>query len=438
MSEKVYPKVLVIGHNVFCKSTAFGKTLCSFFNGWDKTKLAELYFHSEIPTTDICVNYYRITDTDVLKSVFTLNKKDVGTEFCEVVENPLSTSPRTDRGLKRKIYEYSRKRTSTIYIARNLMWSLSGWYSKRLKEWLDAFNPDVIFFASGDYAFAYKVAYRISVDRNIPIITYCCDDYYINPLNPKSLLSPMVHKNLMKNVNRCISRSTSIITICKEMAVEYEKLFNKKITVLYTGYSTATNSPNGYSNAISYLGNLGYDRYKSLVEIGQAIRELKWNDGSPIRLDVYSTESRPHIIKQLTLDNGIIFHGAVSQNEVNQIIKNSLMVIHTESFDAKNIKKVKFSISTKVADLLASGTCILAYGPEDVASIKHLKENNAALVITDRNRITEPIRQIIEQPEQRIKMIQNALALAQSKHSPAVVTAIVYDEIQQSCKIYDE
>ncbi len=438
MSKKAYPKVLVVGHNVFCKSTAFGKTLCSFFNGWDKTRLAELYFHSEIPTTDVCTNYYRITDTDVLKSVFTFNRKNVGTEFCDVFENPTSTSPRTDRGLKKKIYEYSRRRTSTIYIARNLMWSLSGWYSKKLKEWLDEFNPDVIFFASGDYAFAYKVAYRISAERNIPIITYCCDDYYINPLNPKSLLSSLVHNNLMKNVNRCISRSTSIITICKEMATEYEKLFNKRTTILYTGYSSVTNTPNDYSNTISYLGNLGYDRYKSLIEIGQAIKKLKWNDGSHIQLDVYSTESRPYITEQLTLDNGIIFHGAVSQNEVNQIIKKSFMVIHTESFDAENIKKVKFSISTKVADLLASGTCILGYGSDEVASIKHLKENNAALVITDRSNITETIKQIIEQPEQRLKIIQNALALAQSKHSPDVVTAIVYNEIQHSCNTNDK
>ncbi len=437
MSEKTFPKVLVIGHNVFCESTAFGKTLCGFFKWWDKNKIAELYFHSEIPTAPVCENYFRITDTDVLKSIFTFNRKNVGTEFHGVFKKTQSGSPRTDTGFKKKVYEFSRRRTSSIYIARNLMWKMSGWYSKRLKAWLDEFNPEVIFFATGDYSFAYKIASRISKDRNIPIVSYCCDDYYINRLNPKSLLSKPVYRNLMKNVKKCMSLSASVITICKEMTEEYKKLFNKRTVTLYTGYSCKNQLQSCHENAISYLGNLGFDRYQSLVEIGNAVKGLKWADGTPVVIDVYSTESRQHIVEHLTLENGIDFHGAVTQQQVNEIIKRSFLVIHTESFFDENIKKVKYSISTKIADLLASGTCILAYGPLDIASIKYLKENDVAYAITQKEELRNKMKYIIENPSLVKDIPLKAMALADKNHSPAFVTSIIYNEVCRAVKERD-
>ena len=47
-----------------------GKTLMSYFKDWDSDDLAQLYVHTEIPTDDICRNYFRITDKEMIKSVF--------------------------------------------------------------------------------------------------------------------------------------------------------------------------------------------------------------------------------------------------------------------------------------------------------------------------------------------------------------------------------
>ena len=65
-----FPRVLVISHNVFSPSTAMGRTLKEFFVGWDNQCIAQLYFHSEVPTDIVCENYFRITDVDVVKSIF--------------------------------------------------------------------------------------------------------------------------------------------------------------------------------------------------------------------------------------------------------------------------------------------------------------------------------------------------------------------------------
>jgi hypothetical protein len=57
-----------------------GKTLSSYFDGWDVNEIAQLYVHSEVPTSDACHNYYRITDKEMIKSVFT---RKSGTAFTE-------------------------------------------------------------------------------------------------------------------------------------------------------------------------------------------------------------------------------------------------------------------------------------------------------------------------------------------------------------------
>ena len=65
--KETFPKVLVISHNVFSNTSNMGRTLKNFFIGWDKDSLAQLYLRSEIPTTNVCENYFRITDFDMLK-----------------------------------------------------------------------------------------------------------------------------------------------------------------------------------------------------------------------------------------------------------------------------------------------------------------------------------------------------------------------------------
>lgn len=166
------PKILVIAHNVFDKRTNMGKTLSGFFAGYTLDNLAELYFHSEVPTMSICRRYYRVTDIDALRSVFPVGRKKVGRAFSEADIDMSRVSSRVDTGIKRKIYSFGRKRTSFIYSARNILWRLSRWYSEELKKWITEFSPDVIFFAAGDYAFSYEIAYTISRDFDIPIVMY--------------------------------------------------------------------------------------------------------------------------------------------------------------------------------------------------------------------------------------------------------------------------
>jgi len=51
-----------------------------------------------------------------------------------------------------------------------------------------------------------------------------------------------------------------------------------------------------------------------------------------------------------------------------------MVIIHTESFSPRTQKMIQYSVSTKIADSLLNGPCLIAYGPEKLASIDYLKK----------------------------------------------------------------
>ena len=66
------------------------------------------------------------------------------------------------------------------------------------------------------------------------------------------------------------------------------------------------------------------------------------------------------------------------------------------------------------------GPCLIAYGPEGIASIDYLKENNAAYVITRPEDLESGLTEILTNAALREQIIKNARALAARNHNADV------------------
>ena len=142
-------RILIISHTAFSNTESMGKTLSNYFCEFHPGDLAQFYIQPQKPSSSICQRYYRLTDKEAFLSIFGLRK---GTPFFadDLTKDGKSKSP---SGLVTSLYKKGRKRTPLIYFFRNAMWSLSNWNNKKLRNWIDNFNPDCVFFASGDYSF---------------------------------------------------------------------------------------------------------------------------------------------------------------------------------------------------------------------------------------------------------------------------------------------
>ena len=411
-------KVLVISQTVFSKTSNMGKTLTSYFTGFQPNELAQLYFHSEKPTNpNICRNYYRFSDVDALKSIFSSKRR--GTKFEALDICDCDESARTDTGIIRNSYKVGSKHKAWILLLRDIIWRLSKWNNTQLLQWIDDVKPDVIFFASGDGEFSYRIVRSIKARLQVPLVMACVDDYYINNRNEKELLGKFRQKLFLKSVKKVVADVDAIFTICDTMNDAYTELFAKKCYTLHTSAVPKKLELKSDSTRVSYIGNVGYNRYKQLIAMGEAISAIE-NEQVTHCIDVYSGSINEEYINPLKNAAGIVFHGSVPASEISRIMENSVAVIHTESFDEETQNLVRFSVSTKIAESLMYGPCLIAYGPEGIASIDYLKANNAACVITRPEDLESKLTEVLTNSDMREKIIANARALAAKNHNADV------------------
>ena len=425
MKRKKYPKVLVVSHNVFSTTSSMGKTMAAFFNGWEREDIAQLYFHTESPNSNICKRYFRVTDFDIIEAIFKFKKPGTILDEHDIKMNTSST--RVDTGIKSDIYKAGKKRKPYMYFIRNLIWGTNKWKTKELIKWIDDFKPDIVFYVAGDYSFSIKIALEICKLESIPLVVFFGDDYYFCNTQRDSLLNWFNRKIYKDEFLKMFSYLNCFITASDKMQREYSKEFNKPGYAIMTSTKVSKMMIPSSNIKISYIGNLGFDRWKPLVEIGKCLKGMRQV------LDVYSGENRKSIIEQLNTENGINFHEAVSSSEVKEIIKSSIIVIHVESMDRINREKTRYSMSTKIAESLGSGVCLFAYGPKDVSSIEYLVENDAACVVTNKYDLQSKLREILNCEELRTRYINNALQLANRRHNFDINTQLFYKIVTEAC-----
>lgn len=420
MAFKKGTKVLVISHNVFSKTTAMGKSMADMLECVPADDMAQLYFHAEVPTTAVCKRYLRIRDGDVLRSVLTRRCKT--TIFTETDISGERKTPRVDTGVASKAYQFGRRRTPMVYILRNLVWTLGKWESRELDRWLDDFAPDIVFFASGDYTFAYKIAYKIAKKRNIPIVLWCCDDYYISRRFLRSPAGALYRRRLMKWTRKVATRTESVIVISDRMKRDYATLFDQPIHVLRISAQENSCARSAKERSgIFYVGGLGVNRIEPLVELGKQLRGA--NIPGFERIQVYSNDKNPATLAQLTDENGICFHGGASAEEVPGILGSAKYLLHVEAFDDFSIERTRYSLSTKIGESLASGACLIAYGPRDISSMAYLEENHAAILLDGPDRIVSALTETDDAAYEGY--VQSALDLVRRNHDKRKNDAVV-------------
>lgn len=409
--------VLIISQPVLSYSNNMGKTLMAYFSAFPANNVSQFFLRQGEPTnTDVCENYYRFSDLDAVKSI--LNHKIRGTVFDKTqIVPPVVDEPENIR--LDDAYKLGAAHKAWMLLARDTIWKLSNWKNKKLLAWLDSMNPDIIFLAPGDDAFSYRLADEIARYLSKPLAVVCMDDYFINNRNKGELLGGIRQKLFMNVVNKTIQNAAAIFTICDEMNKAYTNLFHKQCVTLHTSADNKSMVLKSDASRVSYIGNLSCGRYKTLLELGRAISEI--NDDTLTKvIDVYSGSKEAEYISPLKNAPGINFRGAIPAEQVPEVMSESVMVIHTESFDPAMKELVRFSVSTKIAESLMYGPCLLAYGPEGIASIDYLKENNAAYVISRPEDLEKGLEEILTNKELREQIVRNARALALKNHNADV------------------
>lgn len=401
-------KILIVSGVPIRTDTNMGKTLHVLFSKFNKSEIIQLYFHPQTPNVDICSSYYRITEKQIIKSMFgVLNK------FGEKVL-PSLRGENTVKPEKNIIFLTKFKENILVRIVREIIWSFTNWKNKDFIEWLEQEKPDVIFSIMQDVNGITKLVTWIAKKYNIPVVLFITDDYYNDNEMNKNIIRKLYFKK-RKDLNKELAKYCKIIVGCSEKATNYfsDELNIPKSEVLYTPSANMylempyKKQSNDRPLKIRYFGNLGLGRWKVLKELGNVLRRINENKKTSVCiLEVYSSVTDQDIIKELNIENGCIYKGWVYGDSYLSLLQETDIAVHVESFDEAMIRRTWVSISTKIADYLGAGKCILGIGSKELASIDHIKE--VACVVDDLDDLEKKLCNLINNPVLRMKYQKKA------------------------------
>lgn len=414
--ENKLPKVLSISLSTWRQDSGI-HTQTDLFKYYDPDRVAQIYTKSDLPNTPVCNSFFRISENEVIKSVY--KRRAVG---CRV-QNGGAADDATRKAMEEEkaLYEKAHKKKSWFMtLAREAVWWLGRWKTKELNKFIEEEAPDVYFVPIYPVVYMGKLQLHILKKHPRPYVCYLADDNYTykscgaNPL-------AYIHRFLLRRVVKKLAKNcTEMFTITKTEAEETDKCFGTKSIVLTKGIDFEgreyKEKPISSPIRMVYTGNLLIGRAVSLVEISKAMANIN-KDGERVTFDIYSATVPDEKTLSYLNSNGCHFRGRVPKSEVDGIQESADIVIFAESLEKRHRMDARLSFSTKLTDYFKNGKCIFAIGDKDIAPIIYLRDNECAVIANEYSEIEERLRFLIENPEKIGAYSRKAFETGRKNHN---------------------
>ena len=435
MSSKK-PNVLVFSIDVW-NSVSGSDTFTNLLSEYSPDNVANIYFKSGIPTSSVCNKYFFISENSVIKSIFNKNVKSG-----KVVEKGTQESSSADMDAEVRIeksrYSFFTKYRRWLFVyAREFLWKIGRWKTAELDEFVENFKPDVLFFPIESYIYFLRVIRYVISKTNAPAIGIIWDDNFTYKVH-KYNIGYRIHRFfLRKHVKALAKRCSKLFVINSKMQRECKAELSVDSDILTKGAKlTGEYKPNSYTDKpirIVYTGKLNIGRFDTVCAVADAIAELNKGEKA-FELHIYSGTSLSAEEKQRIEKDGTRFMGSVTQDKITDIQNEADILLMAEALKGKHKYAARLSFSTKIVDYLAGGKCILAVGPEDIAPIEYLKENDAALIASSKQAVLEVLGKVLSDNQLLNEYGKKAYDVALKNHDIAKIHSLLYSSFSKVCE----
>lgn len=377
--------ILIVSNNALSETHNNGKTLSSLVREYPLENLSQLYFSDETPSFNVCKRFFKISDIDILKR---LNGR--------AIEKP--SSLQANVVTQNKQFYSKIRNIQTARLLREVAWRYLSFNKAKLFKWLDQQQPDVIIFCAGDSLFAYDIVNTIANKYKCKLIVYITDDYILPRLN----LSPCwwIRRNsIFDNMQYVINRCDLLLTVSNTMQAKYKEVFSKDSLVFFNrpeSLKTHESFKKSEKIELIYAGGFHFKRWKVLNKIALAIQDYNKRHEKQAFLKIYSNSvPNKKILKKLNICHSSKFFGSLNSDQLKTELNRADILVHVEAFDFNSRMSTMLSLSTKIPEYLSINNTILAVGPEEVASIKHLEQYPQAFIVNKPRRISKDVQKIL-------------------------------------------
>ena len=374
IESKGIPRVLIVNGQSIYKENGTGITLQSLFSSWRKDNLLEVVVNKSI----VSINADQGKQTRV-KSVC-VNRGliyNIATSHRGQKANLQLKNGNTSTSKLRKIKSRIRELLVCLSDCSKVKINRKTWIA--IKE----FAPEIIYTLGGSVA-TLTLVYRLSKRFNIPVIIHFMDNWVECMQWEENPLLIFYRKKINRLLQKSMKHSTKGICISEEMAEAYFKKFKIPMEVLMNSVPKTMISSNNmsatYRKQFVYAGGLHLGRNEALLQVARAIQFCNEKNKTQGQLNIYTGVEGRKLFQKEFEGLPVCFYDSVDHKFIWEILKRADILLHVESQNLKVFPFIKYSISTKIPEYLATGKLILYYGPRSTALYKYLKGNDVALV----------------------------------------------------------
>ncbi|MEO6705869.1 MAG: hypothetical protein ABIN04_08490 [Ginsengibacter sp.] len=416
-----FPKVLIIGQP-FNKKSGGGITISNLFKGWPKDKIAVASNQNLKNDIDfsVCEIYYQLGYNNKLHP-FPLNI------FLPKIECGLIKTQSNNNGNAIQNLQKTKKKKNfkSIYLLSNKFLKFFGIYNffyklkitDEFKEWLHRYEPDIIYSQLSTLELI-RFVNEIKLLTNKSLIIHIMDDW------PAKIGQPGIFHSYWKNrtnkeFRNLLDKSSPLMSICEAMSEEYKIRYNKDFIPFHNPIETDSWLPFsrnqwvvGEKLTILYAGRIGKGITNSIVEMGIVVNDL-YQSGTNIQFEIQSPDN-DQLAHLLDYNNCIKFLNPIEYSGLPQKFSSVDLLFLPEDFDEDSVEFLKFSIQTKVAEYMISGTHILVFADKRTALAKYALKDNWAYVVTENKRstLTKALHELMTDQELRKQLSVRAKEIA--------------------------
>lgn len=191
---------------------------------------------------------------------------------------------------------------------------------------------------------------------------------------------------------KIINQSSKLCCIGQNMKEYYEDIFKKPFDVFHNladeEFLPLTNKINftfSKSNPLKilFIGSLFETLHIGTINyICRAIDELNHED-YPIIFNLYGQIVPKHFLKKEFSSPNIIHHGTIPSKQRFEIMTQNHCYIVPSSFSDHIKNEYRYSIPTKLPELLLSGRPVIVYGPKEMEAYRYCFDNNCGNLIDE-------------------------------------------------------
>lgn len=428
-------RILVLSNTPWADDNSFGNSYSNIFGGITGLQFANIFLRYGQPENDFEMRFFQITERLLINNL--IDPKELS--GIEVYQDKRMGGDLEK--LEVKGFEQARKmRWQIMFWGQNLIWKIGRWKSHQLNLFLDDFHPDLIFQPIYSKPYINDIALYIKEYTKVPMLGYISDDNYT--LRQFSF-SPLYWVDRLwsrRKVKAVIEKCEILYVISQIQKEEYEKIFALPCKILTKCADFSKDAPEWNLSEgkirMLYAGNIGEGRWKSLALISAAVARLK-KEGYKIEFNIYSATPKTKKMKKVLNISGSKLYDAVSYGRVLELQKESDILVHVEGLSLKSRLALHQSFSTKIVDYFAIGKCIFAIGAEDVASIKHLKDNQAAVLAQSKDMVYKKIKWLLEDTSRILQFGKKAYNCGKKHHNKRSMQEMLCNDFLYIRELYD-